>query len=342
MYQKYIKHPITHGENYRQLRNQVNNLIRQSKAKYYQNLLKSQVNDNKNTWKTLNHLMNRNSKASNQFKIKKEDGNFTEDSNDIAEIFNQYFLSAPRNIANNLPPPTKNFQDYLSGSFPELSNFRYVTPDDICKLIEELKTTGGSGYLEIPTKVLKCIMHAIATRLANIFNRCLSEGFFPESLKIAQVVPVYKAGDSFKPCNYRPISVLTCISKILEKIVYSQVSKHLDINNILNGHQYGFRKGVSTDIAIGKLMEKITHCRNNNEIGLCVFLDLQKAFDLVDTRILLNKLSHYGINGPPLRLIQSFLENRSQFVRINTSSSSTERVSLGTPQGSILSPMLFT
>ena len=91
MYQKYIKHPITHGENYRQLRNQVNNLIRQSKAKYYQNLLKSQVNDNKNTWKTLNHLMNRNSKASNQFKIKKEDGNFTEDSNDIAEIFNQYF-----------------------------------------------------------------------------------------------------------------------------------------------------------------------------------------------------------------------------------------------------------
>ena len=341
LYAKYCKRPVTHGENYRRLRNQVNNLIRQSKAQYYQNLLKSRINDSKKTWDILNTLLNRRTKARNLFDIIKDGETEVRGSGRIAEVLNNYFVNAPTNISRSLLLPVNNFEEYLIGNYPDFSYFDDVSSENVRYIVDQMKITGGGGNLEIPTRVLKASISLVERRLVKIFNLCLNTGYFPDCLKTAHVVSLHKSGDPTSPKNYRPISILSCISKILERLIFTQLSQHFEGNNIINDSQWGFRKGVSTDIAIGKFMERVIHSRNNNEYGLGVFLDLQKAFDLVDIRILINKLSHYGIQGAPLNLLRSFLSNRSQCVKINNSFSSTKSISIGTPQGSTLSPLLF-
>ena len=144
------------------------------------------------------------------------------------------------------------------------------------------------------------------------------------------------------PQNYRPISVLAALGKILEKIIFPQLSRHCEVNNIINPHQWGFRRGQSThDIAIGKFLERVIEGFNENKYGIGVFLDLQKAFDLVNHSLLLRKLHHYGLRGPKLDIIKSFLSSRKQGEKVNNVISSSLPVNIGTPQGSVLSPLLF-
>ena len=143
------------------------------------------------------------------------------------------------------------------------------------------------------------------------------------------------------PQNYRPISILAALGKIFEKIIFLQLSRHCEVNNIINPHQWGFRRGLSTDIAIGKFLERVIEGFNENKYGIGVFLDLQKAFDLVNHSLLLRKLHHYGLRGPTLDIIQSFLSSRKQGVKVNNVISSSLPVNIGTPQGSVLSPLLF-
>ena len=181
----------------------------------------------------------------------------------------------------------------------------------------------------------------ISVPLSYIFNLTFTTGKIPDDLKVALVTPVYKASEENIYSNYRPISVLPCFSKILEKLMYKSLIDYIHKNWILTDCQYGFRSNVSTNYAIIELVDKITKAIENNEFTVGIFLDLSKAFDTVNHDILLSKLYFYGIRGSCHAWIKDYLSNRKQIVKYNQIRSSERLISCGVPQESVLGPLLF-
>ena len=163
----------------------------------------------------------------------------------------------------------------------------------------------------------------------------------PNKLKVAKVIPIYKKGDPTHPGNYRPISLLNIFDKILEKLMYSRLYKHLATNSVLYDYQFGFRKGHSTALAILEVVDNIYQNLDKGNICSGVYLDLHKAFDTVNHEILLGKLYNYGIRGVVLQWFKSYLTNRQQFTCIADTRSTNLNITCGVPQGSVLGPLLF-
>ena len=207
--------------------------------------------------------------------------------------------------------------------------------------IKNLSTSKSPGHDEITAKFLKISAKKVAPAVSDIINLSIKSGEYPEALKIAKVLPIFKKGDPSLASNYRPISVLSCINKIFEKIISKRIYNFLEKYNILYEFQYGFRQGHSTSHALVEIVDKIKFAMDNNEMTCGIFLDLSKAFDTVNHEILLNKLDHYGIRGPTLKLLKSYLSNRKQFVKIGKFKSELRQISCGVPQGSVLGPLLF-
>lgn len=156
-----------------------------------------------------------------------------------------------------------------------------------------------------------------ATLLMDVFNEIIISGCFPNCLKNARVIPLFKSGDKMEVNNYRPISILQVMSKILEKLLISRLTGFLNQNDVLYKHQFGFRTGSSTWIAASELVDSIYDCMDTKKSMGVIFLDLKKAFDTIDHTILLHKLDCYGIRGKANDLIKSYLSGRSQQVFIN-------------------------
>lgn len=196
------------------------------------------------------------------------------------------------------------------------------------------------GHDNIPAFFLKTATLTIAPYLLVLTDYAFSSGIYPDSCKIAKVIPLHKKGDVNNPNNYRPISILTCFSKIFEKILHKRLTKFLNKNNVLIPSQYGFQSKFSTSHAILDIVtQSFDNIKINHYTGL-FFVDLKKAFDTVSHQILLDKLEHYGIRGTTLKLLTSFLQ-RKQFVSINGTYSEVKTNPYGVPQGSTLGPLLF-
>jgi hypothetical protein len=166
-------------------------------------------------------------------------------------------------------------------------------------------------------------------------------GTIPDDLKIALVTPIFKANENNEFKNYRPISVLTCFSKLLEKLMYKRLISHIEKNKILTQNQYGFRENRSTELAIIELVDKITQAIDKGEYTIGIFLDLSKAFDTINHKILIQKLEHYGIRGITRQWFEDYLKNRKQIVKYNHVKSKAMIIKSGVPQGSILGSILF-
>ena len=194
--------------------------------------------------------------------------------------------------------------------------------------------------------MLKLLCKAISFPLCKIFNDSILEGIFPTSMKQSEVIPLYKGKEMDERINYRPISLLITVSKVLEKLIYKRLYSFLNANGTLFTSQYGFRKNHSCEHAILELTGHILQAKNNGEQTACVFLDLSKAFDMLDHHIFLSKLEKYGIRGTPLNWFKSYLDGRSLVAKIPTSPSTITYsdkfdISFGTAQGSCLGPLLF-
>ena len=209
------------------------------------------------------------------------------------------------------------------------------------QIVQTLKSSASTGYDGISVNLLKKIIHFIVSPLTHIFNLSIASGIFPNSLKIAKVIPIYKKDDSSTVSNYRPISILPAISKILEKIIHQRLYDFLNCNNLLIPNQFGFRKSHSTDHAIIQLYDKIINSFSKKEHAISIFMDLSKAFDTIDHKILICKLSHYGIRGTVLSWFKDYLNNRQQYVSFQSIESHKLKIQCGVPQGSILGPLLF-
>ena len=219
--------------------------------------------------------------------------------------------------------------------------FKTVTPKDVSDTIRILKPTSSSGHDDISTKLLKQISDVITPTLTLITNQSLCTGIFPEKLKIAKVIPLYKKDNPHIFDNYRPISLLPSASKVIEKLVFKQLYDYFLSNELIYKNQYGFRDEHSTELAGLELTDRIHHLLDNGKIPLTVYLDLSKAFDTLDHRILLYKLSYYGIKGTALNWFVSYLCNRFKYVDIGGVQSGPQQITTGVPQGSILGPLLF-
>ena len=330
-------------KNYKYFRNQIVNLIRISKDNHYKNFFTKNIQNSKNIWKGINELININKSNDISNILLNVNNKVVTDPIITSSIFNNYFTTIADDIRKTIPK-TKNkyFKDFLHNSPQNSFFFNAITNNEVIRTIKSLDPNKSSGPNNIPNKILNLLLIDISDILTKIFNLSFETGKFISLLKIAKVIPIFKnKGSDSDVTNYRPISLLSNIDKIFEKLVYSRISSFLTDHNLINNKQFGFRSKHSTTHALISITEKIRYAIDNNEFACGIFIDLQKAFDTVDHHILLKKLQHYGIRGIANSWFKSYLSNRKQSVCISGYFSELKTILHGVPQGSVLGPLLF-
>ena len=316
--------------------------IHSAKQIYYETCFHHFRNDIRNTWKTINEILTKNQTKHKLPTVFKENGTYITDNINIANKFNTFFTNVGQKIAKDIQyDGNKNYSYYLNKQINSTFTFKNIDEIIVKKTINNLPTKNSCGYDDISSKLLKVIAPVIIKPLTLLINQVLNTGIFPDKLKIAKVIPIYKKGDPQLFENYRPISLLPTISKVLEKIIHKQLSSYFEEYGLFFPNQYGLRPKHSTEYAALELIDRIINKMDLNEIPIDIFLDLSKAFVTIDHTILLHKLKYYGLEQSTLRLFESYLKNRKQYTEIEESKSEILPLTIGVPQGSILGPLLF-
>lgn len=322
--------------NYRTYKNILTSLLRKAEKAYYDNQFKRSAHNPAKYWKVLKNIMGKDRcNIGNSITLDTTEQLLT-DNYDVACEFNKYFV----NIGNSLSHNVTSHVDPLNNITPSLNSMflPQITEGEIINILSAMKNS-SAGWDGISGSIVKQCIPEYVKPLAYICNTCFRQGTFPNELKRARVVPLFKKGDAKQTCNYRPISVLSFFSKLFEKIMHTFLLNF--ISPRLSKHQFGFRPRHSTQHAVSCLIDKLTKNLDDGNIAVGVFLDLQKAFDTVNHNILIKKLGAYGVRGEAQAWLKSYLTNRQQFVSINNVNSSLLNISCGVPQGSILGPLLF-
>ena len=343
LYNKFLRRGNrTNENNYKRYRNVLVQTIRDAKKLYFKDALKQNKNNGKVTWDLLNQVVNKSHKKQNNYPDTFYDSQGKAyNKPDVPNGFNVFFSSIGHMLDKEIPKIDNDPLNYLN----ELDYEPYVstpqaTATEIEKIIKSLNSVGG-GIDRISTQILLGTYRNIIHHLTFFINLCLRKAVFPNNLKVAIITPIHKAGSKDTFTNYRPISLLPIISKILEKIIYLTLSPILETNDLLNPLQFGFRKQHSTYMPIAHMNDEITKNLQENEITCILYLDLKKAFDSVCIEILLRKIYYIGIRGSLYDIIDSYLCNRQQITKINHTYSDKQAITVGVPQGSILGPLLF-
>lgn len=326
-------------DDFRKLRNRVNGMIKESKRTYLTNALKTK--DSKEIWTNLRYIVPGKSKHTDISCIKTDQGECSS-SKDVADTLNEYFANVGPSIADKIPDAEIN-DHYVNENVENNMHFIFkdVHHDYVLNQLCSLADKKATGVDEIPSKLLNVSAKEITPIVTFLVNTSLQTGIFPNKWKKARVCPVFKGGDSTDPCNYRPISILPILSKIIERAVFDQMYPFLDSVHMLHDNQSGFRPGFSTSSALLNITEDWLKSIDNGEyIGL-VMLDLRKAFDTVNHNLLIEKLPNYGLSAHVVNWFKSYLNDRAHVTAVNGSRSNEQNSVCGIPQGSILGPLLF-
>ena len=321
------------------VKNKVKSLVNKAKNNYYRNYFEQNRKNMKATWSMINTLTSRNCSFSSIKSILYNDQVFVDDF-EISNVFNKYFCDIGRELDENLPPSNVDPISFVRFNNASSLFLSPVLPSECLFIICNLKKS-KQNVNSIPVNLFIECRNSLVNCICNLINTSFSTGIFPDSLKLAQTIPLFKKGDRQNISNYRPISILPFMSKIFEKCIHHRIMDFFISNSILSKEQYGFIKGRSTEDAMIQLSNFIYDSLNNKQNCINIFIDFRKAFDTINHNILLRKLMKYGIRGVPLRLMSSYLQGRSQVVRINKSVSTQCDIKIGIPQGSILGPLLF-
>ena len=286
--------------------------------------------DSKTAFKTVNSLLNSGKKLHARI------------SPDACQLFSTSFVDKIEKIRASITPPSSLISTHMQ-SPPTLANFNRVSVSDICKLIKCSKRSSSPAD-PIPVPLLFTIIDWVCPSITHAINSSITSGIVPSAFKAAIVRPILKkpGSDPELLSNYRPISLLPFLSKVLEKAVAKQLTAHLEKNNLLARFQSGFRRCHSTETAIVRITNDILSSNDSGKVTALVLLDLSAAFDTIDHEILLSRLqTDMGITGTALSWFRSYLTGRSQVVSCAGHTSSSRRVTCGVPQGSVLGPLLF-
>ena len=328
--------------NFNRFRNVLKKTITHAKRLHYKRLFDQFKYDMKKTWKIISDSLNRTSHSSipDTMVI---NGLECTDKKEIADSFNSFFVSiGEQNNVNVERHKESHFRDYLTDKVDAQFAFRSIRNSDTVRMIKNIKLSNTKGHDGISSDLLKLIGNAISKSITLIINQSLTTGIFPDRLKIAKVIPIFKKDSKKLIKNYRPISVLPVISKIFEMAIHEQLCDYFTVNGLFSTQQYGFMKNASTELAALELIDRLLNQLNARKIPINLYLDLAKAFDCISHDILLEKLRYYGVNDISIQLLKSYLSNRKQYVQIGDVLSSMQYIKTGIPQGSIVGPLFFS
>lgn len=322
-------------------RNFCNNILKRVKQEYERNEFQKARNNPGKTWHIIKKVANLKQKEPSSSALL----NLCSNPINSVKIVNNFFASVGKNLADNItamqPGVPTNDICYPHRSGLNAMALLDIDSSEIEDAISNLKDKCAVGWDCIPSSVIKASANVLIPVLQYVFNLCIRKGIFPKAFKKAVVHPIYKSGDRGSVTNYRPISVLTTLSKIFEKILNKRLLSYINKNNILSFNQFGFRSGKSTEDAVLKLTENILNNIENKLKSVAIYLDLSKAFDTVSIPKLLDKLEKVGIRGLAFNIFKSYLTDRTQCVKLDTFYSDESSIDYGVPQGSVLGPTLF-
>ena len=286
--------------------------LRKEKQRYFRDQFQVTKEDPRGTWKNLKQLLGGS----------KSTGPVTCSANEVKDkcnIFNRYFVSCAENLRSTNRSSGQSFYKWL----PQLEHsnhfkLRAVTFSEVRKMLKELKPRKATGIDGIPSRLLKDGADALASPLSAIFNLSIQQNVIPAEWKKAKVTPLHKSGAKDNPQNYRPISVLPVVSKVLERLIHKQLASYFDEHGLLCMSQSGFRRKHSTETAVTYFADEILMNMDKGEVTGSVFIDLAKAFDTVDHDILISKLKNYGVCDESLQWFENYFSGRKQLVCIDS------------------------
>lgn len=347
LFKKYVKCKDsvlknTYNNEYKGIKNVINHSLKNNKKAYYNDYFTRYKQDLQKVWSGIKNIINIKNKNLDYPTCITHNDELVTNPTDISNKFNDFYVSIADNILNNRRYGGKAlFTDFLDNPMPNSMALYPCDDAEVASIIRQLDSKKASGPNSIPPDILHLLQHDISKPLTKIYNLSFKTGVHPDAFKVAKVVPLYKKGSKLLVSNYRPISLLSNLNKILEKLMYKRVYDYLERNKILYKLQFGFRSKHSTKLTLIDITENIRKALDSKKFAASIFVDLQKAFDTVNHEILIKKLSHYGIRGIINKWFLSYLMNRSQYVSILGFDSTYRESKHGVPQGSVLGPLLF-
>ena len=311
-------------------------LITAEKEKSFANKMADAGNNGKKKWKVLKEglLLE---KQSNRILEITNNNKLETNKNEIANCFTNHFRTCATKLAESLPPGQETVNIIPQGN---IWSFQHTSEIGLVKIIKSLQTKNSCGPDLLSNRMLKMEPYIFARILKPLINECLDAGFFPECLKSATLIPIFKKGDSRNLNNYRPISLLPVMSKVFEKVINVQLTEVIE-EGFIDDNQYGFRRGHSTEHAMIKFVDHVQKSLSGKNHVVSVFVDVSKAFDSCDHSILLSKIKRTGLDEIGTKLLASYLENRKNIVVVNDVIGGTFYINIGVGQGTILGPTLF-
>ena len=323
--------------NAKKLRNEVGKLVETARKQHFQEEYEHSKDDPKRFWRNIYDIIPNNKNNKTVIHLKSQEGDEVK-LDKTAKYINDYFTNIGPKLASKFNERWKYFGNETENDIDEIN----VIEGYVYDFVKEIDICKSSGFSEISSMCLRDALIVLIPQLLYIFKQSVNTGKFPEKWKIATIVPIFKGGNKEEVSNYRPVSLLPVTGKIFEKILHYQIVNFLDDNKFLSDKQNGFRKEKSTLGSIVSFTSDIFETINDRKFTLATFIDLKKAFDTVNHKILLEKLYYLaGIKGKTLNLLENYLTNRFQKTFSNGKTSSLNKITCGVPQGSILGPLFF-
>lgn len=341
LHKRYVRNKTPENlENFKRQRNKVNNMKKFARTSFYENVNglidQHYSNDPKSYWKLLNHLIKKSGTSSSiPPLIDNANGSIVNDDLDKANLLNTYFSSISTLNDSNTEVPA--FDSRTDSVFDSL----VISQNDVVDVLKNLKIGKASGCDRISHQMLKYTAESVCKPLTTLFNMSLQSNEFPSLWKKATVIPLHKKDSKHEVSNYRPVSLISCVGKVLERVVFKYMFNFLIENDLFYKQQSGFLPKHNTVYQLIEMYDNICNSLEEKKHTCIVFCDISKAFDRVWHRGLIKKLDNYGFKGNFMNWLKSYISNRQQQVIVRSEKSTYLNINAGVPQGSVLGPLLF-